>query len=293
MSDRRLRNILGGFVALGLAAGLAACSSPSSVTTSASPTASGGTKGTRPSGPGPNFKQADLEWIELCKDYSGTPGPAVTFTIAVDIGNNGSVDQTFQTSLANGQCEDIWNNTSLTGADSLTVTETVPSGYAASWVLTTILAGGSVTTRPSVSGNVASGAQARGGMDRGDLIVFTNTGSTPPPPPGLAGCTPGYWKQSQHFDSWPAPYTPNTLFSSVFENAFPGMTLLQVASQGGGGLNALGRHTVAALLSAGSVNYGMTPAQVIAAFNAAFPSGDIEGLHLQFAALNERGCTLN
>ncbi len=23
-----------------------------------------------------------------------------------------------------------------------------------------------------------------------------------PPPPGGEGCTPGYWKQDQHFDSW-------------------------------------------------------------------------------------------
>ena len=37
-----------------------------------------------------------------------------------------------------------------------------------------------------------------------------------------------------------------------FDDAFPGMTLLEVLSQGGGGLNALGRHTVAALLNAAS-----------------------------------------
>ncbi len=63
---------------------------------------------------------------------------------------------------------------------------------------------------------------------------------------GGEGCTPGYWKQSQHFDSWTG-YSPSTQFSAVFENAFPGKTLLQVLEQGGGGLNALGRHTVAAL----------------------------------------------
>src|SRR5690349_16245059 len=74
---------------------------------------------------------------------------------------------------------------------------------------------------------------------------------------GTEGCTPGYWKQSQHFDSWPSDFGPNDLFFGGFENAFPGKTLLQVLSQpastGGQGqqaLNNLGRHAVAALLNA-------------------------------------------
>jgi hypothetical protein len=113
-----------------------------------------------------------------------------------------------------------------------------------------------------------------------------------PPTAGSQGCTPGYWKQSQHFGNWTG-YSPNQQFSSVFENAFPGMTLLQVLSQGGGGLNALGRHTVAALLDAAStIDYGLTPAQVIAQFNAVFPGGDYEGQKNLFQARNERDCPL-
>ena len=73
---------------------------------------------------------------------------------------------------------------------------------------------------------------------------------------GGEGCTPGYWKQKQHFDSWADPYDPTDLFSDHFENAFPGMTLLEVLGNGGGGLNALGRHTVAALLN--SANSGVS-----------------------------------
>ena len=70
----------------------------------------------------------------------------------------------------------------------------------------------------------------------------------PPPPTGGEGCTPGYWKQPHHFFAWTAPYTPETLFSDVFEDAFPGQTLLEVVSLKGneGKLEALGRHTVAA-----------------------------------------------
>ena len=83
-------------------------------------------------------------------------------------------------------------------------------------------------------------------------------------------CSHGYWKQSQHFDEW-KNYSPNQQFSSVFENAFPGKTLLQVLQQGGGGLNKLGRETVGALLNAGSVDFPHTQAEVISIFNLAYP----------------------
>ena len=116
------------------------------------------------------------------------------------------------------------------------------------------------------------------------------------------GCTPGYWKQSQHFDSWPAPYTPETqltagtLFSDVFEGAFPDMTLLEVLRQGGGGLKALGRHTVAALLNARSdVSYDFSWMEVIQNFNSVYPGSkkEYEALKNEFAGLNEQGCPLN
>lgn len=117
------------------------------------------------------------------------------------------------------------------------------------------------------------------------------------PPPGGQGCTPGYWKQSQHFGSWTAPYTPSTLFSDVFSNAFPGKTLLQVLGQGGGGLKALGRHSVAALLNAASANveYDLSVAQVISAFNSAYASanaGTIEQQKNLLDMLNNQGCPL-
>lgn len=114
---------------------------------------------------------------------------------------------------------------------------------------------------------------------------------------GAEGCTPGYWKQEQHFDSWTTPYTPDTQFSAVFEDAFPGKTLLDVMKTGGGGLEALGRHTVAGLLNSASsgVEYGQTTADVINTFNAAYP-GTKYGYNAvkdDFAESNERGCPLN
>ncbi|MCU7919504.1 MAG: DUF4215 domain-containing protein [Candidatus Thiodiazotropha sp. (ex Epidulcina cf. delphinae)] len=114
---------------------------------------------------------------------------------------------------------------------------------------------------------------------------------------GGDGCTPGYWKQEHHFDSWTAPYTPDTDFSAVFEDAFPGQTLLGVMHNGGGGMNALGRHTVAALLNAAStdVNYGQTASAVVDTFNAVYPGSKDEynSAKDDFQYDNERDCRLN
>ncbi|MHC5023750.1 MAG: hypothetical protein ACYTGG_07545, partial [Planctomycetota bacterium] len=116
------------------------------------------------------------------------------------------------------------------------------------------------------------------------------------------GCTPGFWKQPQHFQFWSAPYTPDTLFSDVFEDAFPGKSFLTVLSQpasaepGPNSLNSLGRHTVAALLNAaaGGVDFNLTPGEVISLFNDAYPGTDADYLALKdfFAGLNELGCPI-
>ena len=87
------------------------------------------------------------------------------------------------------------------------------------------------------------------------------------------------------------------MFSDVFEDAFPGMTLLDVLKQGGGGLNALGRHTVAALLNASSpiVYYDVAVSEIIDSFNAVFPEGtknDYNTLKDFCEAFNEQGCPL-
>lgn len=121
--------------------------------------------------------------------------------------------------------------------------------------------------------------------------------SVPDEERGGQGCTPGYWRQDHHFADWTSPYAPDDLFSDYFEDAFPGLTLLDVVSQGGGDLKALGRHTVAALLNAanGEVSYDMTSQDVIDAFNAVYPGskGDYQTLKDELEAFNEQGCPLN
>jgi hypothetical protein len=100
---------------------------------------------------------------------------------------------------------------------------------------------------------------------------------------GTEGCSPGYWKNH----NFPTGYSKSQLFSatsfggSTFENAFPGMTLQQVLSQGGGGLAALGRQTVSAFFNAVTLNaFAQSPTSVIDSFNGVFP-----GTNAQYAPL--------
>ena len=91
-------------------------------------------------------------------------------------------------------------------------------------------------------------------------------------------------------------WVSDQMFEAVFGRDVPGTpSLLQALGANGGGINALMRHTTAALLntSSGAVNYGMTTAQVISAFQTAYDSGDIEGQKNRFEALNQSGCPLN
>jgi hypothetical protein len=116
---------------------------------------------------------------------------------------------------------------------------------------------------------------------------------------GGEGCTPGFWKgPAFRWGYWPAPYTPDTMFCDVFECAFPGKTLLMVLGQDGGGLNALGRHTVAALLNAASadVSYDLTVDEVIDMFNEVYPESNTEDYNYLkdtvFEYYNEQGCPI-
>jgi hypothetical protein len=119
------------------------------------------------------------------------------------------------------------------------------------------------------------------------------------PPTGGEGCTPGYWKQPHHLDSWvPTSYGPGASVASAFGSVDPSvddLTLLEALKLKGGKLNALMRHAVAALLNAAhpDVSYAMSTADVIAAVQDAMSSGEIEAAKDDLEAENEEGCPLN
>jgi len=141
----------------------------------------------------------------------------------------------------------------------------------------------------------------------------TNTPTnTPTPIPATStpipfqGCTPGYWKQQQHFDSW-VVYTPGTKISSIF--TVPGSinlgdkTFLQALSFSTGkqdktGAETLLRAAVAALLNASNpnVDYSYTTTQIVDWVNAAMATGNRQtmlNLATQLDNANNYSCPLN
>lgn len=122
--------------------------------------------------------------------------------------------------------------------------------------------------------------------DRGWVFVFFNEEIQR----GDEGCTPGFWKNRGYRLGWPS-YSPADDYATTFgvASSFTA-TLLEALNQGGGGEYALGRHAVAALLNAASpdVDYFYTEAEVIAAVQNAYATGDFEGTKDDLAGWNEQ-----
>jgi hypothetical protein len=191
----------------------------------------------------------------------------------------------------------------------LTITQTgAPAGTQLDQILTTEQ-GNSDVTIPAP----ATSATIDFNFFHGAVASFWN--SLTPPPLGNQGCTPGYWKQDQHFGSWIGTgYTTGELISSVFTvpasytiNGTPegSFTLLQGLSFKGGNdvsgkAQTLLRAAIAAVLNAGNSNiqYGMSTADIIKAVNKALAGGDptaITNLASTLDGLNngQGGCPLN
>ncbi len=119
----------------------------------------------------------------------------------------------------------------------------------------------------------------------------------PVPPNNFQGCSPGFWKNNT--GAWEV-YEPTTLFKDVFnevDNLDENLTLEEASGLGGGGINALARHAVAALLNAAhtDVNYPKNVDTVITKTKEAFNSEDaekIEELKDTFDEYNNLGCPL-
>jgi hypothetical protein len=133
---------------------------------------------------------------------------------------------------------------------------------------------------------------------------------------GGEGCTPGFWKQSQHFDSFGGGFQPNQTMTQAFLNFggtpnFPNInestiTLVQALSTGGGGTNALLRHFIAAVLNAASPDVDAkyeNITEIVAAVKAALAGqpanlggevfNSVESLKNALEASNQAGCPLN
>ena len=122
---------------------------------------------------------------------------------------------------------------------------------------------------------------------------------------GTEGLTPGFWKTHSEFGpaplaGWPETgYSPTQSWEAVLGMAgnatVPGTpTLLDALGAGGGGVNALLRHSTAALLNAANpnVDYAYSVAQVISMTQSAITSGNYDATKNLFEAQNELGADL-
>jgi len=111
------------------------------------------------------------------------------------------------------------------------------------------------------------------------------------------GCSPGFWKQEQHFAQWPAPYLPEgPLAEALGLDALEGNpSLLDGLQDGGGGLAALMRQAIAGILNAAHADlaYPYTFEEVLALIEAAFTTGEFEPVKDMFEAANESECPLS
>jgi hypothetical protein len=119
---------------------------------------------------------------------------------------------------------------------------------------------------------------------------------------GREGLTPGFWKNNaeKHGASAWTGYSPDQTVESVFGDAFGSLgslTLVQALGQKGGGINALLRHSVAAVLNAANtdVDYALTTQQIVNAVNEAVDDGAaaIEQLKNELDAYNNYGANVN
>jgi hypothetical protein len=144
------------------------------------------------------------------------------------------------------------------------------------------------------------------------LIVAVNGGPVPCIPAetlGNEGCTPGYWKQVQHFGNW-VPLVPVGLNATKFFDVFttgdaagnncvyrglsPDLTLLEALNLGGGDFKALARHAAAAYLNAKnpSVKYSISSNEIVDGVIKAFKTGNWSVIKDKLEKANEKGCPL-
>ena len=142
------------------------------------------------------------------------------------------------------------------------------------------------------------------GIDNEKLVhgEYLKQGAT-----GGEGLTPGFWKNHSAYgpaplSGWPETgLSPDASYETIFGVNVLGAatpTLLEALGTGGGGIEALMRHSSAALLNAANpyVSYAYTTAQIISMTQAAINGANaatIESTKNLFAAQNELGADLS
>ena len=129
------------------------------------------------------------------------------------------------------------------------------------------------------------------------------SGNLSGPQVSCEGCSPGYWKQTQNFGNWIAPYSPvdpKTKWTDVFP-PFPGMpsdlTLIDALCLSGDIHKNLAKQAVAALLNGAyaranpGFNFGYTDGEVVDLYEQYYMT-DPDLLLNSLDMINNQGCTL-
>lgn len=195
----------------------------------------------------------------VCKAGTGSGTFSVARTPAGD-GFGGGSSGIASLTLNAGQCEVVvTDEAGENGGSNVAVTEAIGGGGS---VLQSV--GGFFIGINGVSPlfQPGNGDQFFINSFHGIVLTFVNARVA-----GNEGCTPGYWKQSQHFGNWPVSLT-TTFAQAGFTFGFTG-TLLTGLGTGGGGIEALARHAAAAYLNSLSsgVDFSLSTADVIAIAN--------------------------
>jgi hypothetical protein len=193
--------------------------------------------------------------------------------------------------------------------DAPQLADVLDKGFKSPFTITEVASATSALTGITVTGaTFTSDLNARSvSVDVGEQSIVTVNFVNSLLPPGNQGCTPGYYKQTQHFAAWGSILQTQAV-SSVFTGALSSLASenLLAALQGGGGSGLAGAETillraaVAALLNASNsaVKYPLTSAQVISEVNTALASGDRDTILLLGSRLDgfnngQGGCPLN
>jgi uncharacterized repeat protein (TIGR01451 family) len=245
-----------------------------------------------------NLFQPGVGVTKSCTPDPVVVGGVVSCTIVVT--NTSSADSP---NLINGTIVDTLTGNLLDAANTAVVSSNCTPVLATGGTCTIVTERTVLATDPNPLVNTVTVHYNPAGFPN-DITAAASESVVVIPPPGGEGCTPGFWKQPQHFDSW-VGFAPTDSFEDVFgvdvtlrsggQGTVADPTLLDGLNATGGGVNALARHAVAALLNASNpdVSFDFTVAQVIALVQEAVASGDFETAHQLLAAANEQGCPLN
>jgi len=221
-------------------------------------------------------------------------GTLVTFALT----NSGGATATFVGS----------NTATLSGGSGSVQINSATAGTVTINATTTLVVGGVTLTRDTDPATVSipAGPGGSGPVQKiyEDLRIDLEKLIKKVTPCAGEGLTPGFWKTHSIYGpaplaGWPQTgYSPDDSYNAIFGVSVAGNpTLLEALNAGGGGLNALLRHSTAALLNAAhpNVEYAYTVAQVISLTQAAILSGDagqIESTKNLFETQNELGADL-